>query len=176
MSLIENLQNKALEAINDADFVILCLPDDAAREAVSLIANDRTRVVDASTAHRTAEDWVYGLAELEPDQAERIAAARFVSNPGCYPTGFLALVRPLVRAGIIPADWPVSVNAALQSIMPAPVDSRSSLTIAAEIVAIVPCPSCLYRNRGARWRRCQRQENRCSWNRSGGRVRPGHAA
>ncbi|MEK9210164.1 N-acetyl-gamma-glutamyl-phosphate reductase [Sphingomonas sp. 2378] len=100
------------EAINDADFVILCLPDDAAREAVSLIANDRTRVVDASTAHRTAPDWVYGFAELEPDQAERIAEARFVSNPGCYPTGFLALVRPLVRAGIVPADWPISVNAA----------------------------------------------------------------
>lgn len=100
------------EAINDADFVILCLPDDAAREAVSLIANDRTRVVDASTAHRTAENWVYGMAELEPDQAARIARARFVSNPGCYPTGFLALVRPLVRAGLIPAVWPVSVNAA----------------------------------------------------------------
>lgn len=100
------------EAINDADFVILCLPDDAAREAVSLIANDRTRVVDASTAHRTAQGWVYGFAELAPDQQDRIAAARFVSNPGCYPTGFLALVRPLVRAGIIPADWPVTVNAA----------------------------------------------------------------
>ncbi|MET3435779.1 N-acetyl-gamma-glutamyl-phosphate reductase [Sphingomonas sp. 1185] len=100
------------EAINDADFVILCLPDDAAREAVSLIDNDRTRVVDASTAHRTAEGWVYGMAELEPEQGDRIAAARFVSNPGCYPTGFLALVRPLVRAGLIPADWPVSVNAA----------------------------------------------------------------
>ncbi len=100
------------EAINDADFVILCLPDDAAREAVSLIANDRTRVVDASTAHRTAEAWVYGFAELEPEQQQRVADARFVSNPGCYPTGFLALVRPLVRAGIIPADWPVSVNAA----------------------------------------------------------------
>ncbi|MCT8000499.1 N-acetyl-gamma-glutamyl-phosphate reductase [Sphingomonas sanguinis] len=100
------------EAINDADFVILCLPDDAAREAISLIANDRTRVVDASTAHRTAEAWVYGFAELEPEQQQRVANARFVSNPGCYPTGFLALVRPLVRAGIIPADWPVSVNAA----------------------------------------------------------------
>lgn len=100
------------EAINDADFVILCLPDDAARQAVSLIANDRTRVVDASTAHRTAEGWVYGFAELEPDQQDRIAQARFVSNPGCYPTGFLALVRPLVRAGVIPADWPLSVNAA----------------------------------------------------------------
>lgn len=100
------------EALNDADFVILCLPDDAAREAVSLIANDRTRVVDASTAHRVAPDWTYGFAELEPDQVEKIAGARFVSNPGCYPTGFLALVRPLVRAGLVAADAALSVYAA----------------------------------------------------------------
>lgn len=98
-------------AINDADVVILCLPDDAARDAVAMIANDRTRVIDASTAHRVAEGWTYGFAELEPDQAERIAAARFVSNPGCYPTGFLALVRPLVREGLLPADALLSVNA-----------------------------------------------------------------
>ncbi|MEG3175275.1 N-acetyl-gamma-glutamyl-phosphate reductase [Sphingomonas sp. RB3P16] len=99
------------EALNDSDFVILCLPDDAAREAVGLIANDRTRVIDASTAYRTADSWSYGFAELEPGQHAAIAEAKRVTNPGCYPTGFLALVRPLVRAGLLPVDWGVSVNA-----------------------------------------------------------------
>src|SRR5580692_1200482 len=98
-------------ALNDADVVILCLPDEAAREAVTLIENPGTRVIDASTAHRVADGWVYGFAEMEPGQREKIAGARYVSNPGCYPTGFLALVRPLVRAGLVPADFPLTVNA-----------------------------------------------------------------
>ena len=99
------------DALNGADIVILCLPDDAAREAVSLIENDTTRVIDASTAYRVDPDWTYGFPELEPGGAARVASSRRVSNPGCYPTGFLALVRPLVRAGLLPADTPLSVNA-----------------------------------------------------------------
>lgn len=95
------------EALNAADIVILCLPDDAAIEAVSLIDNAHTRVIDASTAHRTTSSWVYGFPEIGFD----VAGAMRVSNPGCYPTGFLALVKPLVGAGLIPRDWPLTVNA-----------------------------------------------------------------
>jgi N-acetyl-gamma-glutamyl-phosphate reductase len=98
------------EALNSADFVILCLPDATAVESVSLIENDTTRVIDASTAHRVADGWTYGFAELSADQRAAIAGSKRVSNPGCYPTGFLGLVAPLVAAGIIPADMRLSVN------------------------------------------------------------------
>jgi N-acetyl-gamma-glutamyl-phosphate reductase len=97
------------EALNSADAVILCLPDDAAREAVSLVVDPAVRVIDASTAHRTAPGWVYGFPEV--GLREEIRGSTRVSNPGCYPTGFIAIVRPLVSAGLLPADHPVSVNA-----------------------------------------------------------------
>jgi len=97
------------DALNTADVVILCLPDEAARDAVALIENATTRVIDASTAHRTASGWTYGFAEIIGHQA--IRNARFVSNPGCYATGFIALIAPLVRAGVIPADWALTCNA-----------------------------------------------------------------
>ena len=98
------------EALNEADVAILCLPDAAAVEAVSLIDPAQgTRVIDASSAHRTAEGWCYGFPELVGSQ--RVADARRVSNPGCYPTGFLGLVAPLVRESLLPADWPYTVNA-----------------------------------------------------------------
>jgi N-acetyl-gamma-glutamyl-phosphate reductase len=99
------------EALNDADIAILCLPDDAAREAVALVERGTTRIIDASSAHRVAPGWTYGFPELRAGQAQAIADARFVSNPGCYPTAFLALVAPLVRAGLVPADWPLTYNA-----------------------------------------------------------------
>ena len=99
------------ELLNGADAVILCLPDEAAREAVGFITSNAVRVIDASTAHRTAPGWTYGFPEMTAGQRAAIAATRRVSNPGCYPTGFIALVRPLVAAGLLPGDWPVTVNA-----------------------------------------------------------------
>jgi N-acetyl-gamma-glutamyl-phosphate reductase len=97
------------EALHEADIAILCLPDDAAKEAVKLAEGSNTRIIDASSAHRVAEGWTYGFPELIGH--EKIAEAQFVSNPGCYPTGFLALVAPLVKAEIIEPDWPYTVNA-----------------------------------------------------------------
>ncbi len=99
------------ELLNAADAVILCLPDAAAKEAVALIENPATRVIDASTAFRTADGWTYGFAEMTQGQRAAIAASKRVSNPGCYPTGAVGLIRPLVEAGLMPADWPVTINA-----------------------------------------------------------------
>jgi N-acetyl-gamma-glutamyl-phosphate reductase len=99
------------ELLNACDLAVLCLPDDAAREAVSLIENPATRVLDASTAHRIAGGWVYGLPELDPGHDAAVAQAKRVANPGCYSTGAILALRPLVRAGLVPADYPVTVNA-----------------------------------------------------------------
>jgi N-acetyl-gamma-glutamyl-phosphate reductase len=99
------------ELLNAADAVILCLPDAAAREAVALIENPDVKVIDASTAHRIAPGWTYGFPEMTAGQGDAVAGAHRVSNPGCYPTGFIALVRPLVERGLIPRDQPITVNA-----------------------------------------------------------------
>ena len=107
-------RNAALreDLLNSADVAILCLPDDAAKEAVAMLSgNNGVRVIDTSTAHRTAPDWTYGFAEMDREQAGKIARARLVANPGCYPTGAIALIRPLRMAGILPEDYPVTVNA-----------------------------------------------------------------
>jgi N-acetyl-gamma-glutamyl-phosphate reductase len=96
--------------LNAADVAILCLPDDAAKESVALIENDRTRIIDASTAHRVAEGWAYGFSEMDHNQAGIIAASKRVANPGCWPQGAIATLRPLIEAHVIPADYPVTVS------------------------------------------------------------------
>ena len=97
--------------LNEADVAILCLPDAAAREAVALVDNPETRIIDASTAHRTVEGWTYGFPEMAPGQEDAVAGAKRLANPGCYPQGLIALVRPLIEGGILPADAPVSYSA-----------------------------------------------------------------
>ena len=99
------------DALNSADAVILCLPDDAAREAVALIENPDVRIIDASTAHRIDEAWTYGFAEMDKGQRDIIRASKRISNPGCYATGFIALMKPLTDAGMIPPFWPTMCNA-----------------------------------------------------------------
>ena len=102
------------DMMRSADIVVLCLPDDAARESAALadsLGSAGPKVLDASTAHRTDPSWVYGFAELKPGHAEKIAASRRVAVPGCYPTGAIALLRPLIEAGILPQDYPVAINA-----------------------------------------------------------------
>ena len=97
------------DAVRAADFAVLCLPDDAAREAVALAEGSGVRIIDASSAHRVAEGWTFGFPEIVG--RDKVAKARLVSNPGCYSTGFIALLAPLVRKGLLPSDWPYTCHA-----------------------------------------------------------------
>lgn len=97
------------DLLNGCDASILCLPDDAAREAVSLVTNPAARILDASTAHRTLADWAYGFPEMGEGQRERISQTKRLAVPGCYPTGFIALVKPLIDASLLPASWPATM-------------------------------------------------------------------
>jgi N-acetyl-gamma-glutamyl-phosphate reductase len=102
------------DAMAEVDLVVLCLPDDAARDAAALadaLGADAPKLLDASTAHRVAPEWAYGFPEMATEQPGKIAAARKVANPGCYPTGAIGLIRPLVEAGLIPMDYPITINA-----------------------------------------------------------------
>ena len=94
--------------LNAADLVLLCLPEDTAQQAVELVENPKTRILDTSPAHRTQPDWVYGFAELLPGQRQRICVSKRVANPGCHASGFLSTVAPLVQLGILPSDYPMS--------------------------------------------------------------------
>ncbi|EJF75562.1 N-acetyl-gamma-glutamyl-phosphate reductase [Bartonella sp. DB5-6] len=98
--------------LNQTDIAILCLPDDTARETVNWLKNNKNiRIIDSSTAHRVAADWVYGFPEMTAGQKKRIQAAHYVTNPGCYPTGAISLIRPLREAGLLDAYYPISINA-----------------------------------------------------------------
>ena len=99
------------EMLNAADLAVLCLPDDAAREAAAMVENPQLRLIDASTAHRVDPDWVYGLPEFDAEQSQRIAGAKRVTNPGCYALASVALLHPLVAAGLVPAETPISIHA-----------------------------------------------------------------
>jgi len=111
---IEHLKRKDISErkkfINAADLVFLCLPDDAARESAQLVENENTRIIDASTAHRISEEWVYGLGELTSEQKSKIKKATRVSNPGCHSTGAILLLAPCIGASLIPADYPVVIT------------------------------------------------------------------
>ena len=114
IALPESLRKDAdarKEAINASDVTFLCLPDDAAREAVTLVVNPHTVVIDASTAHRTAEGWAYGFPELSAEHRAAIAHGKRIANPGCYASGFIALVYPLVKAGVVAPDYPFVCHA-----------------------------------------------------------------
>lgn len=103
--------NERKRLINESDITFLCLPDDAAREAVSLVENENVRIIDASTAHRTQNGWAYGFPELAPAFREAVRTGKRVAVPGCYASGFIAMVYPLIQEGIIAADYPVSAFA-----------------------------------------------------------------
>lgn len=103
-------QHARADYLNRADIAILCLPDEAARESVALISNSTTRVIDASTAYRVADGWTYGFAEMDPAQHSAIASAARVSNPGCWPQGLIAALRPLIAAGLLPDTFGVSMH------------------------------------------------------------------
>ena len=105
----DNVERRRM--INEADVAILCLPDAAAKEAVALSEGTDTVIIDASSAHRVSEGWTYGFPEMDGAQRDAIRASKRISNPGCYPTGFIALARPLVKAGILQSDFPITVNA-----------------------------------------------------------------
>src|SRR5262245_20367117 len=100
----KNAERRA-ELLNVADVSILCLPDDAAREAVAMLENPASRIIDASTAHRVEKGWTYGFPEYEPTQPGEIAGARLVSNPGCYALSAVSMLHPLVKAGLLPEDY-----------------------------------------------------------------------